>query len=189
MASNDVDIEDLSIDLTGTALNISLSGGTKRKFTNDESGEDDLCKELSSLNFGGKKKRKKKPSWTVWYDTSDPQHALFGDNPRTRVLVISKNPSHEIELIKTENGFKNIKWFGAVKQRSWEIFLKFHQITNVIIDWSRRDKNIKILSELLKANMIAKIQNPKWKSSSSSSSSQPQKMYELSYFKILINKF
>ena len=46
MASNDVDIEDLSIDLTGTALNISLSGGTKRKFTNDESGEDDPLKSV-----------------------------------------------------------------------------------------------------------------------------------------------
>ena len=103
---------------------------------------------------------------------SDKRYALYGDDPRTRVLVISMDHSHQIKEIKRK--IANIKWIGEAYQkfRSWKTLLKFHQITNVILDCSSQDQNDEIFEELLNAKMISKIENPKWKSFSS----QPQKM-------------
>ena len=68
--------------------------------------------------------------------------ALYGNDKRTRIVVISDDPEEEIKIIKKREG-KKITWIPEKygENLNWKEKLKNNKATNVIIDLDEERNN------------------------------------------------
>ena len=115
--------------------------------------------------FCGKKKKKKKYQPLRWFDSfdiTDKCHASYGDDCRTKVLVLSdlKNTETKVNAINTSQ----IKWVYEpyIKFKDWKQVVKCYKPTNIVIDYKSATINEEIFNDLWKNHFIKRLPDKRY---------------------------
>ena len=119
--------------------------------------------DMADNEFFGKKKKKKKYQplrWFDLFDITDEYHAIYGDDCRTKVLVLSdlKNSENKVKEINS------IKWVFEpyIKFKDWKEVVKCYNPTNIVIDCNSETINKEVYNDLGKNHFIERLQDNRY---------------------------
>ena len=104
------------------------------------------------------------------FDVNDKKHARYGNDPRTRLVIIAKNPeAKKVQMQKSlseqfQLSDDKITWIpeNYSETKEWAKILRDRAATNVLIDTDGGDTDSKVYQHLKDALLIGMLENPNW---------------------------